>query len=155
MANRLTCKTGDLEERLEALLQQRSELEKQIKRFEQAAAAGAAEEAAKNAIDLGNGLQAIIAAVAAPNPNELRGMATSLCKKIGEGVVVLGAEFGDKVTVCANVTPKAIETGHKAGDIIRDITGKLGGKGGGKPNFAMGGAPNNGKLAEVLAGHTL
>ncbi|HCR31176.1 MAG TPA: hypothetical protein DIV79_14285, partial [Opitutae bacterium] len=46
--------------------------------------------------------------------------------------------------------PQAISEGHKAGDIIRSLTAKLDGKGGGKPDFAMGGGTNTSDLAEVI-----
>ena len=44
----------------------------------------------------------------------------------------------------------AIAKGFKAGDIIRSLTTELGGKGGGKPDFAMGGGTEPDKLGEVL-----
>ena len=82
-------------------------------------------------------------------------MATALGQKLGESVVVLASEFGDKVSVVTVSSPLAIEQGYKAGEIVRDLTSKLGGKGGGKPNFAMGGAPNDGTLQSVVDNYTL
>ena len=58
--------------------------------------------------------------------------------------------FGDKVTVLALASPKAVEAGHKAGDIVKDLTSKLGGSGGGKPDFAMGGAKDTEGLEAAL-----
>ncbi|MFP4166636.1 MAG: alanine--tRNA ligase [Opitutales bacterium] len=153
IANRLGCKTSEVGTRVETLLEQRQELEKQLKRMQQAAAARETEAAIGKAFDLGGGIQGLVTKVEAPNPEELRGMATALSKKLGESVVVLGAAFGDKLTVVATATPAAVEAGYKAGEIIRDLTGKLGGKGGGKPNFAMGGAPNKTQLEETLAAY--
>ena len=106
---------------------------------QQKASAGQASDLAENAIEK-NGLKWVVKKVQTKNPNEMRGLAVQISKAIKEGVVVLGGVFGGKVTVLALATPKAIEEGHKAGDIVKTITSKLGGSGGGKPDFAMGGA---------------
>ncbi len=150
LAEALKCPVAEVEEKLESLAHQRKELEKELKRMRQKASAGQADELLASAGELEGGLKLVKAVVDAPDPNELRGMATGLGKKIGEGVVLLAAAFGDKVSICATASPGAIAAGYKAGDIIRDLTAKLGGKGGGKPDFAMGGAPDEGKLDEVL-----
>ena len=44
----------------------------------------------------------------------------------------------------------AVKAGHQAGKLIGALTAKLGGKGGGKPDFAMGGGGDAAKLAEAL-----
>jgi len=66
-------------------------------------------------------------------------------------VSVIALAQGDKVTVTAACGKKAVSCGVKAGDIIREITKIGGGSGGGKPEFAMGGVKDSGKLNEVLA----
>ena len=73
-----------------------------------------------------------------------------MLSKLGEGVVTLGASFGDKATVVAFCSPAAIKAGHAAGKIVQELCVKLGGKGGGKPDFAMGGGKDVAKLADVL-----
>ena len=93
----------------------------------------------------------VIEKVEVANPNEMRTLAVQISKCIGEGVVVLGGIFGDKVTVLALASKGAIEAGHKAGDIVQDLTRKLGGSGGGKPDFAMGGAKDIEGLKAALA----
>ena len=155
LANKLRCKPEDLGEKLEAMTAQRKELEKELKRMQQKAAANQIGDLAAKATDLTEGLKALITVADAPNPNELKNMATALGQKLGESVVVLAADLGDKVSVVTVSSPKAIENGYRAGDIVRDLTSKLGGKGGGKPNFAMGGAPDNGTLASVIGSYTL
>jgi alanyl-tRNA synthetase len=70
--------------------------------------------------------------------------------KLGEGVVQLGAAFEDKVSVVAFCSPGAINAGIQAGKLVTELSRKLGGKGGGKPDFAMGGGREVAKLAEAL-----
>ena len=57
-------------------------------------------------------------------------------------LVVIGSGPGGYVA--------AIKAGHQAGKIIQGLSAAIGGKGGGKPDFAMGGGKDIAKLAEVL-----
>jgi len=150
LAQRLSCQPSELEPRVDAMLRERKEQAKEIKRLRQQAAAKQADALAAEARELEGGLQCVVAPVEASEPNELRGMANRLASRLGEGIVVLGAAFENKLSVAAAVTPDAVEAGYQAGEIVRDLTGLLGGKGGGKPDFAMGGAPNEGQLERVL-----
>ena len=70
--------------------------------------------------------------------------------KIGEGVVTLGAALGDRASLVAFCSPAAIKAGHQAGKIVGELSAKIGGKGGGKPDFAMGGGKDLEKLAAVF-----
>jgi len=146
----LACTPAELEARLEKLISEKTRLEKELKKFQQKAAAGQAGDLANEAQDR-DGLKWLVRKVEAGNPNEMRGLAVQISKEIGEGVVVLAGVFGPKITVLALCTPKAIEAGHQAGAIVKGITSQLGGSGGGKPDFAMGGAKDADKLESVLA----
>jgi alanyl-tRNA synthetase len=57
-----------------------------------------------------------------------------------------------KASVVALCSPAAIKAGKNAGKIIQTLAAALDGKGGGRPDSAMGGGKNTAKLAEVLAG---
>ncbi|MDR2570247.1 MAG: alanine--tRNA ligase [Oscillospiraceae bacterium] len=66
-------------------------------------------------------------------------------------VAVLAMSKGDKITIMAACGKEAIAKGIKAGELIKKLTAICGGSGGGKPEFAMGGAGNNPeKLREAL-----
>ena len=68
-----------------------------------------------------------------------------------KGVIVLGgAPAADSVALMANVSPEFISR-VQAGKIIQAITPMVGGKGGGKPEFARGGGKDASKLDEALA----
>lgn len=151
LSRKLYCRPDELEARLEHLQEQKQDLEKKLRSIEQQQAAAQGGDLLSNAVEK-DGLKWIAASVTAANPNDLRGLGKDLLQKLGEGVVVLGGDIGGKVTVLAMCSPQAIEAGHKAGDIVRDLTAQLGGKGGGKPDFAMGGGKDAGKLDEVLSG---
>ncbi|HXA80291.1 MAG TPA: alanine--tRNA ligase [Opitutaceae bacterium] len=145
----LSAGPADVVKKLETILAHQKELEKKLKGFEQKASAGLSDELAAKATAR-DGLNFVSTAVAADSPESLRSLGAQILAKLGEGVVVLGAAFGDKATVVAFCSPAAIKAGHQAGKLVNELSLKLGGKGGGKPDFAMGGGRDVAKLAEVL-----
>jgi len=150
----LSQRTGASREQLGAkidtLLAEKAELERRLKAFEQRAAANLAAELAAGAPTL-DGLRFVSAVVTAENPDALRALGSQVLGHLGEGVVRLGAAFGDKATVVAFCSPGAIKAGHQAGKIVNELSGLLGGKGGGKPDFAMGGGRDVSRLGDVLS----
>jgi len=125
------------------------EAERGLKEFKSRAQASQA-AALKDQIREVDGLQVLAKQLQADNPNDLRNLAAKTFKELENGLLVAGGVFGDKVTLVAMASGAAIAGGHKAGDIIRSLTAELGGKGGGKPDFAMGGGTEPTRLAEVL-----
>jgi enoyl-CoA hydratase/carnithine racemase len=95
----------------------------------------------------------VSAIVPAESPNDLREIASQLVKQLGDnGVVILGAVLAaDKVSVVAACAPAAVKSGVAAGKIVSALCGKLGGKGGGKPDFAMGGGKDASALPAVFS----
>ncbi len=140
----------DVVQKLESVLSHQKELEKQLKSFQQKASADLAAQLASKAREQ-EGLRFVSAVVNADNPEALRSLGPQILARIGEGVVILGATFADKASVAAFCSPKAIASGRQAGKIIAELCTQLGGKGGGKPDFAMGGGRHPEKLAELLA----
>jgi len=65
-------------------------------------------------------------------------------------VAVLAAVKDEKITIMAACGKAAVEKGIKAGELIREVTKICGGSGGGKPEFAMGGGKDVGKLQEAF-----
>ena len=148
---RLSAGPADVAKKLESLLTHQKEIERQLKAFQQRAAAGLADQLAAKAV-VRDGLRFVSALVAADAPESLRSLGSQVLAKVGEGVVQLGAAFGDKATVVAFCSPGAVAAGHQAGKIVQELSARLGGKGGGRPDFAMGGGRDVAKLAEILGG---
>lgn len=147
---KLNAGTQDVAQKLDTVLAHSKELEKKLKVYEQKAAAGLADELAAKAT-VRDGLKFVNAVVPLDTTEAVRSLGSQILAKIGEGIVILGATFGDKATVVAFCSPAAVKAGRQAGKIVTELTQKLGGKGGGKPDFAMGGAKDVAKLAEVIA----
>jgi alanyl-tRNA synthetase len=149
VAQKLGSPREGLESRVEALLAEKSEAEKKLRSFEQKASASLATDLAAKA-DTREGLKFVSAAVATESPDTLRALGSQVLGQIGEGVVRLGAVFGDKASVVAFASPAAVKAGYQAGKIVNELSVALGGKGGGKPDFAMGGGRDVTRLEAAL-----
>ncbi len=148
---RLSAGPHDVAQKLEAILAHQRELEKKLKVFEQRAASGLADQLAAAGVPK-DGLKFVSAVIVSESPETLRSLGSQVLSKLGEGVVVLGCAFGEKATVVAFCSPQAIRAGHQAGRLVNELSAKLGGKGGGKPDFAMGGGRDVARLKAVLEG---
>ncbi len=146
---RLNSGAHDVAQKLEQVLVHQKELEQKLKAFEAKASAALAEELAAKAITK-DGLKWVSTIVTTDSPETLRSLGSQILHKLGDGTVQLGATFDGKVSLVAYCSPAAIKAGHQAGKLISGLTAKLGGKGGGKPDFAMGGGGDASKLPEVL-----
>jgi len=146
---RLNAGPIDVVKKLDALLAHQKDLESKLKAFEQKAAAGLSDQLIASAVER-DGLKFVVALVEAESPEALRNLGSQMLPQLGEGVVKLGAIFGDKATVVAFCSPAAIKAGHQAGRIVATIATAIGGKGGGKPDFAMGGGKETSQLAAAL-----
>ena len=82
---------------------------------------------------------------------DLRSMGDFIRDKDSHAVAVIASVDGDKITFQAVCGKDAVAKGIKAGDIIRQVTAICGGKGGGRPDSAMGGGKDPVMLDNALA----
>ena len=85
------------------------------------------------------------------DPNTLRKQGDSLRDKEPAIVALMAAVNGEKLSFLCVCGKEAVASGVKAGDLIRQISAIAGGKGGGKPDSAMGGGTDVSKLDTALA----
>ena len=142
---------NDLLKRLEQVMEHSAALEKRLKSYRDREASQLADSLAAKAVERG-GLKYVIAqAPGLESPNELRDLGAKVAGKVGPAaVVVLAAAFGDKASLVANCGADAIKAGKSAGKIVSEACARMGGKGGGKPDAAMGGGTDVTKLNEAL-----
>jgi alanyl-tRNA synthetase len=145
----LRCQTSEMAGRVQDLLEERRQLQKQLTDQRMGQASRGADSLAKEARER-QGFKWAVGKLNVENTNELRGLAVRVLKELGEGVVVVGSEHEDKVSIVCLCSPAAVAAGIHAGTIVGNLTAALGGKGGGKPDFAMGGAKNDGRLESVI-----
>jgi alanyl-tRNA synthetase len=72
-------------------------------------------------------------------------MVDDLRGQLASGIVLLAAETDGRVSLALGVT-KDLTDRYRAGDLIREVAGIVGGKGGGKPSFAQASGSDPGKL---------
>ncbi|MFB6347968.1 alanine--tRNA ligase [Moraxella sp. ZJ142] len=148
LANNLKAKRNEILPRITSLSDKQREFEKQIEQLNQKLASMQAISLLDNAQSIGD-YQLLVAKVAGIDGKSIRGLVDTLKSRLENAVIVLIGETDD-LALAASVA-KSSQDKAKAGDIIRHLAGELGGKGGGKPDFAQGGAPKSDKLAGVLA----
>lgn len=153
LSHKLSCKPEEIPNRVETLLNQKIELEKELRRLQQKGAAAQGDSLLKLAQEH-DGLKWIVAQVDINNPNDLRGLAVNLSQELGPCVIVLASVNQDKVITLALCSPEAIKKGFQAGTLVGDLSSKLGGKGGGKPDYAMGGAKYTPQFTQILKNFT-
>jgi alanyl-tRNA synthetase len=80
----------------------------------------------------------------------LRGLSDSLRDRLARGVVVIAAEDGDKVHLVVSVT-KDLTDRVRAGDLVKQLAPLVGGRGGGRPDFAEAGGKDASGIDALLA----
>ncbi len=140
---------ADLKQKLEQQANELKEAKRLIEQYKAKESAGGADEMLKNAKDVG-GLKVVTCSRDGCDANTLRKLGDVLRDKCSSVVAVIASVNGDKITFQCVCGKDAVAKGVKAGDIIRSITAIAGGKGGGKPDSAMGGGNDVSKLNEAL-----
>jgi len=97
-----------------------------------------------------NGVKVISQEVAADNPKDLRDFGDHLRDKLESGIIVLGARDKDKVFLQCRVTPDLLDR-FNAGNIIKELSVLVGGRGGGRKDMAEGGGTKVSELKKALS----
>ena len=150
VAASLKTKPGEVREKAKSVMAEMKELHQTIEKFKAKEAAGETERFLMGGHEVG-GLRVITATIPNADANKLRQMGDMLRDKQPNGVAVLSTVNDGKITFLAACGKEAVKAGIKAGDIIKSVTAICGGKGGGKPDSAMGGGSDLLKLDDALA----
>ncbi|MDB6028439.1 MAG: alaS [Verrucomicrobiales bacterium] len=148
VAGKINSPIAEVEKKIESLLAQQKELERQLKVAQQKQAAGRAKELIASAQTI-NSIPAIIENLGEADGDTVQTVADAL-KAQFKGVIVLGGAANGAVSLIAAVTAD-FTAKVQAGKIIQTIAPIVGGKGGGKPDNARGGGKEVAKLDEALA----
>ena len=124
------------------------QLEKELEQMKAKLAAAKGSDLLGGAVDV-KGIKVLAAQLEGVEPKALRDTIDQLKNKLDSAVVVLATVSDGKIALAAGVT-KDLTAQVKAGDIIKDLTAKLGGKGGGRPDFAQGGGVDLNALSSAL-----
>ena len=154
LANKFNCNSEELANRVDALIDSKKQLEKELKRFHQKALSEQVDKLAESVEIIGDKVSYLHSCVIVSDSNDLRNLGNQILSKLDSGLVVLASNTNGKTQICAALSQEAVAQGYNAGSIVKEICETLGGRGGGKANFAMGGAPENKSLAKVIKNYT-
>ena len=150
LAQMFKTNVGEIETRIQQQMNEMKELRTALDKFKAEASLGEARQFLMSAKEIG-GLKVVTASKDGLDANALRQMGDFLRDKEPAVVAVLSSINGEKVTFLAVCGPDAVKKGIKAGDLVKNVCAICGGKGGGKPDSAMGGGNDLLKVDDALA----
>ncbi len=149
LTQKLKVMTNDIPAQVDRLQEQVKKYEREIEQLKLKIAQSAAASAADNAQEIA-GVKAIATQVSNLDANGMRQLAESLAQKLQSGVVVLGQTSDGKASIVVRVTDDLTKR-LNAGQIVREASAVVGGKGGGRPQMATGGGNQPENLKQALA----
>ena len=141
---------GGILERMEQQANEMKELRQAVEKFKAEASLGEAKQVMASAKTV-DGLHIITGTRQGLDANALRTMGDFLRDKDPSVVAVLASITGEKVSFLAVCGKEAVAKGVKAGELVKSVSAVCGGKGGGKPDSAMGGGTDLLKVDDALA----
>jgi alanyl-tRNA synthetase len=149
IASLLKAEGGNPLDKLEKLLLRQRELQREIESLQGRLNAAASGDLLSQAVEV-NGVKLLAVQVQVEDIKGLRDLSDTLKDRMGEGVIILGADIGGKANLLVSVS-KVLSATVKAGDIIKQLAPLVGGSGGGKPELAQAGGSHPEKISEALA----
>ena len=142
---------ASLPARAEAVMAENKAMSRELEEMKAKIAASKVDSLFDNAEEA-DGVKIASAYFTGTTGDTLRGMCDSIRDKaVNPVVAVLVGKAEDKITMAVTVNKLAQEKGLKAGVLVKELSAIAGGKGGGKPDFAMAGLKEETKIDEALA----
>jgi len=136
-------------ERVEKLLGELKEKEREIARLRERLAVGGVDSLVAGRIMVDD-IPVVAASVELADPEALRNLADAVRDKLGSGIVLLGSKAEEKVLFVATVSRDLVKQGFNAGSIVREAAKVAGGGGGGRPDMAQAGGRDVSKLEAAI-----
>ena len=139
----------DVADRVAQLVERNRGLEREVQALKGQLASGGGRDLLAEAVEV-KGVKVLATRIDGVDPSPLRDAADKLRSQLGTGVVVIGSVQGRKVRLVADVSKDLTESLH-AGRLVGAIAKRVGGKGGGRADFAQAGGTQPENLDEALA----
>ncbi|MEZ7517025.1 alanine--tRNA ligase [Psychrobacter sp. NPDC078370] len=149
LTSQLKVKRPEVAQRVRTMADKQRDLEKQLERLQQKIASAQAANLLDDVQTIA-GTPVLISTLSGIDGKSIRTLMDDIKSKLPDSVIVLIGDKDDQLALAASVA-KSVTAKVKAGDIIRHLAGELGGKGGGKPDYAQGGAPKSGNSTAVIS----
>jgi alanyl-tRNA synthetase len=135
--------------RVQQLLRRNKELEKELAAARQQLLTGGSSDLTEDVTEI-EGIKVLATRMDGADAKTLRDAVDRFKDKLQSAVVVLGSVENGKVRLAAGVTKNNTDR-IRAGDVIKPVAEQVGGKGGGRPDFAQAGGSNPDGLDAALA----
>lgn len=142
-------KGSDLTDKVEKMMQRIKTLEKEVEGYKARVASSRGGELIGAAKMTPKGVKVVQAVIDDIDLDGLKTLVDTVRNQLGSGVVVLAANVDGQGTLVAGVTKDLTSTVH-AGNLIKEVIKTVGGKGGGRPDFAQAGGMASDKLTGLL-----
>ena len=147
----LKTQPAELPERIGLLQDQLKAVEKELEQARAKLASSAGNALTDSAIEMAGGFKLLVTEVKGVDPKDLRAMVDQLKDRLKSAVVLLATSSADgKISLVAGVTANLVGQ-IKAGELVGFVASQIGGKGGGRPDMAMGGGTDLSALPASLA----
>ena len=140
----------DVDEKVRELVERSRRLEKEVQQLKSKLASGHGGDLSAGAKDIG-GIKVLAAQIDGADVRSLRDALDRLKSKLGSSVIVLASVQDGKVLLVAGVSDDLVAR-MKAGEIVGLVAAKVGGRGGGRADFAQAGGTQPENLGAALAG---
>ncbi|MGZ3513479.1 MAG: alanine--tRNA ligase [Thermodesulfobacteriota bacterium] len=148
IASSLKSVPGELSSKIERLLERQRELERELSSFQDKLAYQELSNLLPFIKEV-RGVKVLSAKVDGKDIKRMREFVDQLKGKIGSGIILLGGESQNKVSLIMGVTSDLTHR-FKANELIKKIALRIGGTGGGRADFAQAGGTDSQKLDEAL-----
>ena len=135
--------------RLKQVLERSHQLEKELSAMKSSLASSGSDSLLDNVNDV-NGIKVLSARMDDVDASDLRDSVDHLKDRLGSAIVVLSSVDGDKVRIAVGVS-KDLTTRIKAGNLVNFVASQVGGRGGGRPDFAQAGGNRPDLVDEALS----
>jgi alanyl-tRNA synthetase len=135
-------------EKIRQVMEDNRRMQKEIDQLKQKLANSSGTDIMSSAQQI-KGITVLSTIVDGADAKSLKSVADQVRSKIEKGVFFLVAKEGDKASLVAGVT-KNLTSEIKAGDLMKHVSSQLDGKGGGRPDMAMGAASDLTNLTDAL-----
>jgi alanyl-tRNA synthetase len=137
-----------LGDRLVQLVERSKSLEKEVDELKSKIASASGDELAGQAAEV-NGIKVLAARLDDVEPKALRDTVDRLKNRLGSSIVVIGGAGDGKVRLAAGISDDLV-TRIQAGNLVNFVAQQVGGKGGGRPDFAQAGGSQPENLDRAL-----
>lgn len=146
LATKFKAHFDEVETRVDKLMEENKELQKELTTVKSAQAKDKFKEFASKAIDITGG-KLFVHKMEQLDSNALKEGVEMLANKLGDSVIVVVAG----TSIFVKVSDEFVKNGVNAGNIVKEIALATDGKGGGRPQFAQGAVKNLDKVDEILS----